>query len=190
MIQTISTITAYSPFNRPDDALKYNPLVDYELGGIGLNNASQGLRVQWWKAEHVAGDIVLTPLVSGSPVTILSGLVNVTEVSLAFDNLMQPHISYVSAGIPHLWWYNSLTAQMEHRAFPGINTPRMTLDIHSPLQSANADIIFAYTIDDTLYCRLQRDRFDTQYTLKVIRSGIKLNKVGMCAGNRIEYELV
>lgn len=197
MEHSISTQTnLYTPYGRPDDGLRYNPLVDYELGGFELNNSDQGLAVQWWKLEYDGVDkLVLTPLQFGQSIELLTGIPNVTEVSLAFSGNMDPHVTYVSNGIPYLWWFDSQKngGQMEltNYSSQGITSPRLTYDIHNPIiDSALADVIFAYIRNNNLYYRRQKERFGVERVLKdQLWNGVKLNKVGLNQGNRLQYEI-
>ncbi|MCC7462088.1 MAG: hypothetical protein IT480_06445 [Gammaproteobacteria bacterium] len=48
----LSTYARTAAFLPPRDGIR-NPLVDYHWGGIALNDASQGMRVQVWTIEYL-----------------------------------------------------------------------------------------------------------------------------------------
>ncbi|WP_444919127.1 hypothetical protein [Microbulbifer sp. JMSA003] len=164
-------------------------LIDYESGGIALQDPSEGLQYQIWRARILndGAEIVLdAPEVA--EFTLISGT-EITEVSLAFDQNMRPVVAYVEAGMAKLYWYDSSQGQQVTTEWPGIITPRLTLDDKRPLQSSANDVIFAYLQGGNLVCRQQRDRFETEYLLQENVSSPGLIKVGMNRQFRLQFLL-
>lgn len=161
------------------------PLIDYEMGGVALNNPSQGLWVQLWRVR-VDGDVVWLGPDGGTeqPAFIRAG---VTEVALAFDQNMQPAIAFVQAGVAWLWWFDSSVPGMVFTQFSGILNPRLTLDDKRPGQVGNSDVILAYLRAGSLYYRQQRDRYQTEYLLSSVPPCGGLASVCMSTGNRLQF---
>lgn len=161
------------------------PLIDYEMGGVALNNPSQGLWVQLWRVR-VAGSVVyLGP--DGGTEQQMFVRPGITEVALAFDQNMQPAIAFVQAGTAWLWWYDSAVPGMVFTQFPGIINPRLTLDDKRPGQIGNSDVILAYLRDGSLYIRQQRDRYQVEKLESASPPCGGLAAVCMHVGNRLQF---
>lgn len=172
------------------DSLVTSRLVDYELGGLAINDASQGLMVQRWTLSYRANtDVVLKPD-SGSE-TVLFSTSEIEELSLAFDQNMRPHVAYAKADHVHLWWFDTTEGDYVFTDFGVGRCPRLALDDKRPTQVLTSDIIFAYIRGANLYYRQQRDRFATE---RLLRSNIdartRLKNIGMSQNWRMQFEFV
>src|SRR5690554_2714595 len=101
----LSTEPIAAQFNGPR-ALPVTGLLDYEHGGVAIQDPSRGLMYQTWRARVIGQDILL-----GAPNTpefvAYAGSASITEVSLAFDQNMRPTIAFVEGGRAKLLWYDS-----------------------------------------------------------------------------------
>jgi hypothetical protein len=165
---TLSTFARPAELRPPRNVRKAR-LVDYELGGVALNDASEGLEVREWRVRVIDDDIVLdAPGVD--PETLFS-MAEVYEVSLAFDQNMSPYVAYrLFDGSCHFRWFDSLlpgfvTLDLDE----GARSPRCTLDDHRAgpgTISGLSDVILVYIRADNVLCyRKQRDRFEDEYEL-------------------------
>ena len=91
--QSLSAAGAEAEFLFPLDEIPETPLIDRELGGVALSDSSQGLQVKPWTARYIDGDITIeaedVPAVTWLTVTGL-----ISSISLAFDQNMQPVVSW------------------------------------------------------------------------------------------------
>lgn len=181
-----------SPLLAPDDRQRTDPLQDWERGGVALNDPSQGHDVRDWKVWSdgltiwVAPDPELTPRVA-----VQTGA-DITEVSLGFDQNMQPTVAYVDGGVTKLWWYDTVGAAMTTTTYPGYKTPMLTLDDKRDIatQTGVNDIIFAYVRDDLLCWRQQRERYTVERVLgPVPYPNTRIIGMGMSTGNRLQVKL-
>lgn len=196
--QTLSSQLIYAAYISPDE-LAESDLLSYELGGIALSDATQGLQVQTWTLRGVPTGGVSDPVdmivsAPNTPDTTLLSLVGVTEISLAFDQNMKPAIAYIQNGSAHLWWYDATIPGYTTVDFPsGVKNPRASLDDKRPLNLGVSDIIVAYIRDDNLYFRAQSDRFTVEYILQAdLSSQIiapQLYKIGMNKEERFMFYL-
>lgn len=170
------------------DNLATSKTRDYELGGVALNDPSQGLRVQMWVCELVGNNVVV--YAESVPQTTLFTREGIEEISFTFDQNMNPAVAFVQNGVAWLWWFDSVPSE---QVFTELGadyvTPRVCLDDKRKLQSGTSDIILAYVRNENLYFRAQRDRFAVEYLLK---SGVggTLVKVGMTDQRRLQFELL
>ena len=173
-------------------AFPISKIVDYEDAGIAINDASRGLLYQRWRAlllnpgepdSYVQLD---APEVAAFTLVELPGL---TEISIAFDQLMRPTLAYVQAGTAYLRWYDSASsAYVTDTIGADIITPRVTMDdkrfIATEGYQTN-DVILAYVRGGNLYYRQQRDRFLTE---RLLKTGVNpLIKIGFSRGLRLQF---
>lgn len=189
----LSSLVIAGHFLSPDN-LESFALLDYELGGIGLNDTSEGMRYQTWLARYFAdtGDFVLSA--DNVPATIVHTVAGVTEFSFTFDQNMQPFITYVEAGVAKFWWWNTDIQAYDISNLPaGSLTPKCCLDDKRESQTTSSDIILCYVHAGALKERNQRDRFTAEFILdnpflhpKFELPAI-LKKVGMNDVNRLQW---
>jgi len=180
----LSTTPDPDAFRPPHDRVKER-LIDYELGGRAIQDPSEGLEVKVWTAEadEQTGSIMLSaPGVTPVEVLVVPG---VQEISLAFDQNMQPALAYVTADGAFLYWFDATLPGFTTLALPaGSRSPRISLDDKRATQTAISDIVLAYIRGDKLYARAQRDRFSIEYELAEIPLAEyrELGQIGMNVG--------
>jgi hypothetical protein len=165
------------------------PLVDYEMGGVDLLDASQGMMVKTWrcwldnlevKVQGGMGDI--TTLFTGP---------RITELSLTFDQNMRWCVAYMQYGKMFLRWYDTTVGDHVITELGEGRNARVSLDDKRPSQTTNSDIIVAYIRGDALYYRQQRERFGVERLLRdSLFPGAILRNIGMGRNYRMQFELV
>lgn len=175
------------------DNFGIGPLIDYEQGGIALNDASQGLNVRPWSCfiGENGSDVVLQAE-DDPPVTIFTQN-GIEALSFCFDQNMRPCVAYVIGVTVYLRWFDSVPSAYVTTNFgSAIRDPRVCLDDKRDTQFAlKSDIIFAYLKGDSLCFRQQRDRFNVEYVLETgLSTNIRLKNVGMTKGLRLQFELL
>lgn len=168
-------------------SLSVTKVLDFEKGGIAINDASMGLLYQTWRARLIKNDVVLdAPSV---PEFIHFTATGISEISFTFDQNMRPALAYVQDGTSKLRWWDSTVSGYDIVSLPaGSITPRVSMDDKRASQSAISDIILAYIRSGTLYYRQQRDRFLTERSLATgLTTG--LIKIGMNNRFRMQFML-
>lgn len=166
--------------------------VDYEDGGIALNNSSRGLLYQRWRARLFnAGQADSYVMLDARevPEFVWLTVANMTEISFSFDQLMRPVVVYVAGGRAYLNWYDS--------AVPGYVTTALAADVETPRVAMDDkryavtdgfqtnDVILAYVRGGNLYYRQQRDRYQVE---RLLATGVKpLIKIGFSRGLRLQF---
>lgn len=158
------------------------------IGGVALNDPSQGLRVQTWTCTTDGSGVFIRG--ETVPQTTLFTGTGITEVSLAFDRNMNPFVAFVEGGVARYWWFNTAIGQRITSTLPaGSITPRAVLDDVRESQSEFADIILAYVRDGQLMYRQQRDSYTIERVLAA--SGVSgLNSVAMGSNLRLQFDVV
>jgi hypothetical protein len=167
--------------------MRGNLKMDLELGGIALNDPSQGLLYQMWTAEYTGGNVVVSaPSVA---TTLLFSRPDIESISLGFDQNMRPAIAFMQAGQAWLWWYDTnVNTQVFTQLDPGITSIACCTDEKRQTQTDVSDIIVAYIRAGSLYYRQQRDRFQIEYLLYA-NCGGRIIEVGMNRKLRLQFLL-
>jgi hypothetical protein len=188
-LDTASSTPVVSLPLAPDGVTRLDRLVDYERGGVALNDASQGVNVRNWRAYVDGTNVCVAPYPENTPVSTLFSAVDITELSLAFDQLMHPTIAYVQAGVTKLYWYDTVVSGQVTTTFPDTTSPMLCLDDKRDLQvqAGVTDVLFFYVSGGNLCYRQQRDRFGVERALAALPSGTAvITGVGMGTNNRVQ----
>lgn len=189
----VSSLTISAHFLSPDDQ-ENSALIDFELGGIALNDPIEGLEYQPWTLRYfpATGDFVISA--PNTPNTIIHNAPDVTEISLAFDQNMNPFIAYVEDTVAKFWWYDTEINDTVVSLLPANSlTPRCCTDDKRDNRDATSDIILCYVNAGALYFRQERDRYTVQYLIvdpfihPVFELPATLKRVGMNEVNRLQW---
>lgn len=166
--------------------------VDYEDGGIAIQDPSQGLLYQRWRARLFnAGRADAHVMLDAREVPEFVWLTapNMTEISFTFDPSMRPTVAYVADGQAYMSWFDTVENDYVTTALAAdVITPRVTLDDKRLVGSygyQNSDVILAYVRGGNLYYRQQRDRYTIEHLLKT--SVTPLVKIGFNRQLRLQF---
>ncbi len=173
-------------------ALSVTKTVDYEDGGIAIQDPSEGLLYQRWRARLFRAGTADSYVMLDAPTVeefVAFTDENLEEISFSFDQSMRPAIAFVQDGVAKLWWYDSTVPGMTITEIgEDVITPRITYDDKRYLGSGGysiSDLVLAYVLNDNLYIRLQRDRFTIAYLLA---EDVKpLIKIGFSRALRLQF---
>ena len=168
-------------------ALPVKNNIDYETGGIAIQDPSRGLEYQVWRAR-ISNDKtqIIVDAESVQPFVLLSGF-NITEVSITFDQNMQPVVAYVENEQAKMLWYDATIPANVTITLTGAITPRVSLDDKRDNQSLVSDVILAYIKDGNLYQRKQRERYENERLLASEINKPGLIKIGMNTKLRFQF---
>jgi hypothetical protein len=187
-LNALSTLAAPASFLWPDSIIRASLLEDWEMGGVALSDPTQGLMVQTWRA-FMDGDTVMVEgeTVAAAPLFTLAGL---SEITLAFNQNMDPLIAYVENGSAKLWWYDPVPEDYAVFNLPAdALSPRLTLDDKRDGASGFNDALLFYIRSSNLCYRQQRERFTVERTLASVPGGsTRIRRCGMSAGLRLQIE--
>jgi hypothetical protein len=188
----MSSVPAPSDFIVPDELYDWcDRKVDYEAGGVALNDPTQGLRVYTWRIQAVGASAILDVPedVLIEPVTLFTAVATITEISFTFDLNMQPSVAYVAGGVAYFWYYDTALSAYTTLTLTGAASPRCLLDDRRATQTLNADVLLFYLRDGYLWERIQRDRFEIEYQM-MATDAPAIARIGFTTGYRIQIELV
>ena len=187
---TIDDRSVLSPVAYPDTQKEVG-LMDMELGGVAIENASEGLKGYVWTATGNADTGTVTLQRNGMPAVdwfnIGSGA---TDLALAFNQNMQPVLAWNnSVGEMFLRYFSGLLNAYTTVSFGIGSCPRLTLDDKRSNMSTTSDVIFAYLVGTSLRYRQQRDSFLIERILVPdVSPATVLRRIGM-GGLQLQFEL-
>lgn len=180
----ISTHVVSSSFLTPLRKVAY---VDFEWGGLDIQDTSKGLLYRLWESYYDGTTIRIT---DGVKVRRLLTLDNVTYHSFAFDQNMQPCVAYVQRGVTKFWYYDTVGDSYITTVYEGVlEYPQLTLDDHRTNQLGNSDVFLSYIREGKLYYRLQRDRYLIEHFVQDAPNH-RLTQTGMTRNYRFRWRLV
>lgn len=177
----------YAPDNIPK-----RPTIDYELGGVALQDPSQGLSMQTWRCwfdRQASAVMVESP---NTPPTKIFDQEDITWLSFCFDQNMRWCAVYtIQDGSSYLRWYDSSLPGYAVTQMPnGVITPFLTLDDKRPSQNGFSDIILAYIENQSACIRVQRERFQVPHVWQEdIPKDWVIRNFGMSNKLRLQMEI-
>ena len=169
----------------PRDKVKVNATTSSDNGPIAIQNTSKGLMAKIWTASYnsVTGSVTL------QDGTNLFTDVNLKELSLTFNQSGNPFVAFRSATRIKIWWYDPLLSNYTIKDVTTGDQPFCYLDERRPEFSANSDVFLLYHRDGEIFYRLQRDRFDVEYSTGIIGgTDIVIECFGMAKNNRLQIK--
>ena len=171
------------------DQLDPEDLIDYEEGGIALNDISQGSLYQLWTFTAVDKDVFVEAPNTSERIWLFSTPNTITKIRATFDQNMNYFVAYESQQQWRYKWFDTVQSQFITSDLPSdVDSCVCTLDDKRQLEAPSSDILLFYTRDGNLYHRRQRDRYNTEILLKESVSG-KLIRVGMNGIRRLQIKL-
>lgn len=191
MIPIKSTTPVIGQLLSPDNLPK-RPTIDFEMGGIGLQDPSQGLRVQQWRGWFERNESAVYVESANTPPTKIFDQQNIVWLSFCFDqNMRWSAVCTLNDGLSYLRWYNSAIDDYDITELDaGVITPFLSLDDKRSTQNGASDIILAYIQNQTVYLRVQRERFTVAHEWeKSIPKDWIIRNFGMSNKLRLQMEI-
>jgi hypothetical protein len=172
------------------DAVRWEPYTAHAQGGIALQDPSQGLEVQLWRAFYRGTTVWLQAVQTGEEALLVDTGERSRYLSLAFNQNMDWHLTWEDAeGAKMRWWD---TAQNGYATWvePGARGPGICLDEHRSWNVLRSDVLFFYLKGSKLYYRQQRERFSVERELgDVPENALAVGRVGMMTNLRVGIEI-
>ena len=169
----------------PRDKKKINATTSSDNGPIAINNTSRGLMAKIWTASYNN----VTGLITLQDGTKLFTDVNLKELSLTFNQNGDPFIAFRSGTRIKIWWFDPLLSNYTIKDITSGDQPFCYLDERRPEFSANSDVFIIYRRAGEIFYRLQRDRFDVEYSTGIVGgTDIVIECFGMAKNNRLQIK--
>lgn len=167
------------PTNTP-----YNPFYQVIWGGIHINDTSKGRKYQYWEVYYDVDTIKFKPM--NGTVEFSYYIPDCISVSGCFDQNMSAIVCYQTTNTSNIYFYN--ISQYETLTINDTTSCRVVVDDIQDYYSSQSDIFFAYTKNNNLYYRIQRQNYANEYLIGSSQ-GKKLSRIGLTDKNRVQFEL-
>lgn len=155
-------------------------------GGIDLNDSSFGLNYQLWDISYVNNQVIVTSRLNNKQYIIYE-IENATDISVVFDQNMNPWCLYQKEEQYYFYWYDVTINQYSLTLFENIVTPFMFMDLIGSIFSDQSSINIFYIKDGKIYCTQQSSRFTVQNLLYTFPTGTVKHK--LIASGYLPYRL-
>lgn len=171
-----------SDYEAPLD-LPYQALTKTVWGGIALYDGSLGRRVRYWTVNYDGTDINVSPTGESSVFSLAQA--EVDTVSMGFTGNMSPVLGWQSNTTSTIYFYNI----DDFTTLSVTNTTSCLVFLDDPrdFNNVDSDVMFAYTKNNVLYYRQQRENYAVERTIGSTSNLLK--KAGLNIGNRLQFEL-
>ncbi|AXH72060.1 MAG: tail fiber protein [Podoviridae sp. ctda_1] len=166
-----------------------NPLVDWEMGGAVLNTPLPDRYTHNWRLWSDGTSVFINRDDLSDTQTIFSGA-GITSVSLAFDQVMRPHVAYMEQGQAKFRYWDTIDNAFKVMLLPvDAKYPRCASDDKREFFLGLDDVFVAYMKEDNLFIRFQRDRFAQEILFAPSTGKKMLVQIGMNNQNRVQFRL-
>lgn len=175
----------------PDIEVRPHFMLDKELGGIGINDPSEGINTHVWEA-YLDDEGFIALRLGDTPVQWWSAP-TARELTFTFDQNMNPVVAWMAADVLYYRWYDTLAAAYTLSTLTGCHSPFLTHDDKRPesVQIGSTDILLFYIKGSTLCYRVQRDRYLVERVLATfIGPRLWIRRCGMNEQFRMQIEIL
>lgn len=163
---------------------------DISLGPIALNDSQGKLNSRYWVVYQEAGKVNISGAIDGEwqPATVVfTEPTEITKISLTFDQLGRPLVFYnTDTSDLKLYWYNHVTETNEVKSLGIGYDPAACFDWPQDTSQSFSDMLVFYVRGQQVYMRIQRDRFDIEYSCPANQPGITITSAGLRVDNRLQ----
>lgn len=190
----LSTRTFAGSFKYPDGIVLNKLTEDYEMGGVALQDPSQGLQFQPWFAYWDAADntVYTKPGIIGAPIALFTEA-EVFELGFTFDqNMRWVGATFTNDGTFRLRWYDTSVGNYVITTLTGLTSFRVSHDDKRmiPVQIGITDVLLTYIKDNNLYVRNQRERFTVEHLLASdLPDNLRITNFGMNEILRMQWRM-
>lgn len=195
---TVSNMNLVGSYLFPDNLAPGSELSDYEMGGLAIQDASQGLQVQPWRGCWNASDntAYLIPdfnCAEAVPVFVEPGVV---EFTFSFDQAMNWVAATRKADYTaKLYWYDTVTESRTITDYSDVQSIKLAHDDKRKLQinQGLSDVVFTYIThsDRRVRYRTQRERYLTEWIASYIQypSRSRIQQFGFTEQFRMQWKI-
>lgn len=167
---------------------------DYEMGGIAIQDPSEGLQYQpwfgYWREDNA---VCLKPGIDGEDI-VLFYEPDLFEMSFTFDQNMRWACATQRTDGSFRWrWYDSAVEDYVITEVPeGVTAFHCTHDDKREIlvQTGRSDVLVSYIKDRNLYVRNQRDRYIIEHLLaETLPENLRITNFGMTERYRVQWRI-
>lgn len=140
------------PYDEP-----YDPQIEAVLGGDAIGDPVNGRGSKRWTISIDGGGLVIADDSGEVRYTVAAPGAN--TCSLAFDSNMAVACTWTTSTGATLYYYDSLVEDFNTMTITGATSARVGVDDYRKFREGVSDVLWFYTLDSSLYVRVQRERY-------------------------------
>lgn len=169
----------------------YGEVFDIKNGPSVIGVEGQDFFQRMWICYQREGNVYIRGAVDAnnwSAESLLFAEASVIEsISFTFDQFSRVTVFYAIGTNLYLYYFDSVLSAFTKRLLvSNAYWPVINFDYITEPFRAESDVMLYYVKDDTIFMRIQRDRFDIEYDSDVSYQGIKIQSCGKTANNRFQ----
>ncbi len=183
----------------PNEYLGLDEIQPDNLIGVGVQAVKSGPYVlelsegsindRWWLMYQYEGTVVIRPsdgILWGDYIELFIETGTISEIDFTFDQLGRPITVYLVDDQLYLNWYDPIAEEQTSTNLGIATSCAAGFDYVNDTSNPDSDAMIAYVREDTLYWRLQRERWVTEYSPPVSAEGLIVDSMGFTRDNRFQ----
>lgn len=179
----------------PRPTLTFGEIFKVKVGPIAIGDSQGVLTSKFWICYQLDDKVLIRSAINdtvwSTPIELFTEIGQITALDFSFDQLGREVVFYKVGSELRLWFFDSSAIPsgfVKSTIVTDADYPHINFDIIDNTGSPLSDVILCYVKNDTIYNRIQRDRFATEYNTGVNHPGIKIESSGLTENNR--YQIV
>lgn len=177
----------------PIPAETFGTVFKVKVGPDAIGDSQGVLTSRFWICYQDAGKVYIRSAIDGedwsAPIELFEETEQIEKLDFSFDQLGRELVFYQVGTELRLWFFDSSAlppAFVKEVLIADGDWPTINFDIIDNTSNPASDVILCYVKNERIYQRIQRDRFDIEYSTPATGQGIKIISSGMTEQNRFQ----
>lgn len=166
----------------------------YAVGGPNLDHDSFFTERHRWMYEYEKFSGTLRTWREDQPdikLEVFRDILHISELSFCFNIRMEYFVVYIIDDTTYYYTYDILTNTYMTRTIGKlIATPRASISSIHIDNKLQAQVVIGYTKENSLYVRLEKDRYGVEYKVKDFDNKVKLVSLSYTDCHRFQYDVL
>jgi len=181
-----------SPYPLPEIDINIYGVSNYNYGPEEIGNSEGTINNRFWLVYFDPIDMMVKLCASTEdywedPINLFELDYIISEVALTFDQLGRPHVLFNDKEEnARLYWYDPTSSMADIKELGKGTSLVAQFDSIDNTSETFSDILLFYVKNDTVYMRIQRDRFDVEYPTPATGVGVSIIESGINVNSRFQ----
>jgi len=164
-----------------------------KVGPNAIGNSEGKLNTRYWICYQESGFVSIRSAVDAdtwsSPIILFEETEEIDILDFSFDQLGREVVFYKVGTELRLWFFDSSAIPSGYVKIVLIangNWPHVNFDLIYDTSDPLSDVILCYVKNNSIYKRIQRDRYEIEYPTGVSHEGVKIESAGLNKNNKFQ----
>ena len=164
-----------------------------KVGPDALGNSGGRLNSRYWICYQDVGVVYIRSAIDSenwsAPLSLFIEVEEIESLDFSFDQVGREVVFYKVGSQLRLWFFDSSVEPAEYVKLvlvDGGSYPNINFDIIYNTSNPLSDVILCYVKNDTIYKRIQRERFDIEYSTGISHEDIRIESSGLTKNNKFQ----